>query len=114
MPTDDFCMLIHWAPEHGYGYCGGGIQHHHLISKNLLRNNPQGRKLVDEVYPYLFIAPVCAVHNAETKCADLMEARLFMLRHRRRQYPEIFEQAFEELIETFKCKTDIEAIWNLL
>jgi len=106
-------MLMHWGPENGYGYCGGGMDMHHIIPKNLLRNNNEGKKLVEKVYPYIFLAPVCNYHNAQTKCADLMEARLFMLRQRRLEYSN-FDEAFQELIETFKLKVDIQGIYNLL
>ena len=98
----DVCELRDWAVAAGYGPCSAGLTIEHIISKGMLRNNKAGRKLVDKVYPYLFQAEVCLNHNSNTKCADTTEARLYLLRKRRREWEDVFEDAVEELRATFK------------
>jgi len=75
------CELHEWAPLHGYGRCGGGMDVHHIVSKQMLRNAPKARKFVDK-NPQVFMADICSYHNSQTKCADLPEARAFLLQNR--------------------------------
>ncbi len=68
----------------------------------MLRNNPAGRKLVEDIYPYLFGATACLKHNSGTKCTDTTDARLYILRKRWADYPDVFEDALKELAATYK------------
>ena len=86
----------------GYGPCCAGLTTEHIISKGMLRNNKAGKKLVEKIYPYLFLAEVCLSHNSGNKCADTTEARLYLLRKRWADYGEAFEEALEELAATYK------------
>ena len=96
------CELADWEGVHKWGPCGGGMDKHHIISRQLLRGNSKGRSLVDGVYKDLFQADVCNNHNAQRKCADLPEARLFLLRKRLDEHPELMEVALKEVAATFK------------
>ena len=86
----------------GYGPCCVGLTTEHIISKGMLRNNKKGKKLVEKVYPHLFLAEVCLFHNSATKCADTTEARRYLLKKRWDKYEDVFEVAVEELAATFK------------
>ena len=77
------CELRAWAIENGYGPCGGGLDLHHIVSRNMLRNNKAARKFVDGFEPqHVFLADVCNYHNAQTKAADLPQARRLLLQNR--------------------------------
>lgn len=96
------CELTFWARDHKWGKCRGGLEYHHVISKNMLRNNKQGKKLVEKTYPHLFMARVCSAHNAWHKVADHSDARLYLIELRRQEYGVYMEEALEELRATFK------------
>lgn len=102
-PKRTGCELREWAADNGWGPCGGGLDKHHIISRQLLRGNSEGRKLVEDVYGELFFADVCNAHNATTKCADLPEARVYLLRKRAEEHPELMEVALKEVAATFKA-----------
>ena len=98
----DICELHTWAMASGYGPCCVGLTTEHIISKGMLRNNKKGKKLVEKVYPHLFLAEVCLFHNSSTKCADCTEARRYLLKKRWDEYGKEFEEAVAELATTFK------------
>jgi len=77
------CELFAWARENGYGPCGGGLDMHHIVSRNMLKGNKEARKFVDGFEPaHVFLAHVCNYHNAQTKAADLPQARRLLLQNR--------------------------------
>ena len=59
-------------------------------------------RLVEKVYPHLFLGEVCLNHNSTTKCADTTEARRYLLKKRWDEYGDEFEDAVAELATTFK------------
>lgn len=96
----------------GYGPCCAGLTTEHIISKGMLlggktkhgkKRRRERLRLVEDVYPYLFLAQICLYHNSTTKCTDTTEARLYLLRKRWGEYPDVFEDAVEELRATFKA-----------
>ena len=42
------CELHGFALERGYGPCGGGMDRHHIISRQLMRGCKAARKFVDK------------------------------------------------------------------
>ena len=102
----DTCELHSFALEKGYGPCGGGMDMHHIISRQLMRGCKEARKFVDRFEPELvFFAPVCNYHNAQTKVADLPGARAYLLRHRTEIYGmEYMQSVWDEFLGKFKVE----------
>lgn len=100
------CELMEFALERGYGPCGGGMDNHHIVSRQLMRGCKEARKFVDKFEPAeVFFAPVCNYHNAQTKIADLPEARAFMLKQRIELFGlEYMEDVWEEFLGRFKTR----------
>lgn len=63
------CLLRHWAPLNGYGECEGEPTGHHLISRQFLRGNDEGRALVDGPWAHLFVVDICMKHHDNTNGA---------------------------------------------
>ena len=97
----EFCELRNLALEHGYGPCGGGLNHHHIISRALLKKNKAGRKLVDGPLSDYFIADVCNYHDAQTRFAHTTLAKEYLMQKRHRQYGDAFAAACRQLAATF-------------
>ena len=97
------CELRQWAHENGYGPCGGGLTHEHIIPKSKFRGNKEGLKLAYDVYGDYIYGETCLFHNATTKAADTNGAILFLMRKRLREHPEVFPLVIEELAATFKA-----------
>ena len=100
-----------WAIANGYGPCCVGLTTEHIISKGMLvggktkygkKRRRERLRLVEKVYPHLFLGEVCLNHNSTTKCADTTEARRYLLKKRWDEYGDEFEDAVAELATTFK------------
>ena len=100
------CELHSFALERGYGPCGGGLDMHHIISRQLMRGCKEARKFVDKYEPHsVFFAEVCNYHNAQTKIADLPEARAFMLQKRVDLFGmEYMQEVWDEFLGKFKAE----------
>ena len=99
------CELREWAMLNGYGPCGGGMDRHHIVSRNMLKGNKSARKFVDGFEPaHVFIADVCNYHNAQTKAADLPEARRLLLQNRVALYGyDYMSDVWKDLASLFKA-----------
>ena len=93
--------------------CAGTTEDsHHVLSRQLLRNNDEARRLVEGKYREYFIAQVCNVCNAQTKLADNPIARGFLI-FRTPYY--LINPALDEIRMTFKSKSDQESLrWEAL
>jgi hypothetical protein len=100
------CELHGFALEHSYGPCGGGMDRHHIISRQLMRGCKDARKFVDKFEPdEVFFAPICNYHNAQTKIADLPEARAFMLQKRVDLFGmEYMQEVWTDFLSKFKAE----------
>jgi hypothetical protein len=68
----------------------------------MLRNAPVARKFVKK-NPQVFMADVCNYHNAQTKCADLPEARTLLLQNKVELYGmDYMVGMWNDLAECFK------------
>jgi len=95
--------------SNGYGPCSDGLDGHHIISKQMLRNTT-ARKFVDK-NPHVFIANVCPCHNSQTKAADLPAARAHLLLRRCDLYGMAYmTEMWEDLKSHFK---QFPAEWEL-
>ena len=100
------CELRQFAADNGWGVCGGGMDRHHIISRQLMRGCKAARKFVDKFEPdTVFFADVCNYHNAQTKIADLPEARAYMLRQRVELFGmEYMQEVWDEFLGKFKAE----------
>ena len=66
------------------GKCSyGTLQNHHLLNlgklSKIFKKNKAARTYVEDTYAHIFIAKVCANHNAGTKDADTKWARAHLV-----------------------------------
>ncbi len=82
------------------------MDRHHIISRQLMRGCKEARKFVDKFEPdEVFFATVCNYHNAQTKIADLPEARACMLYGRVELYGmEYMQEVWDEFLSKFKAE----------
>lgn len=82
------------------------MDNHHIISRQLMRGCKEARKFVDKFEPdSVFFAGVCNYHNAQTKVADLPEARAYMLQQRVELFGmEYMQEVWDEFLGKFKTK----------
>lgn len=102
--TNNLCELRQLAIDNDWPRCDHECQTHHVWNKSKWPKNKQRRrqvkKLVEDIYPYIFLADVCPVHNRD-RWADTSEARNYLLRKRLEDY-ETTEQALEEVRACYK------------
>lgn len=64
------------------------------------------RRIVNDIYPYIFIHDVCSTHNVE-RFADTPAARKRLVRHLLKVHPiEHIEEAFAELRDVYTVPPD--------
>lgn len=73
------------------GKCSyGTLQNHHLLNlgklSKIFKKNRDARTYVEDTYAHIFIAKVCANHNAGTKDADTKWARAHLVELRDKLY----------------------------
>ena len=73
-------MLLERCTLQGFRVgCGQKIDGHHLIPKSFLRGCRRAQKYVKEHWDFFGI-PMCNVHNAQTKLADVKAAQPILWR----------------------------------
>ena len=96
----------------GVSNCNQFRHDHHLISKQKTRNNPDARKLVDDVYPHLFLVEACqACHeNAHNR-----EVLAEVIKHRAITWTEDYVRgALDEIADTSTKGTLEDLRWGRL
>jgi len=92
--------------------CNFILPPHHVISKQRTRNNPEARRLIDKVYPHLFLVEACQACHEH---AHNREVTARVLKHRAVVWGEDYIRGVLDEIADTSYKKSLEDIrWDRL